>query len=464
MSQDSSKLLSQKHLRMTTAPIHGLVLKMAIPTIISMMVSSIYNLTDTWFISHIGDAATNAVAAVGVIFSYMSIIRATGFFFGHGSGNYISRALGRKDTEKAAQMASTGVVTAFIFGLIIMGIGVAAPDTVLRLLGTSDEIFKETSDYFFYICLATPFMATSLVLNNQLRLQGNAHRGMIGIGVGALLNIALDPIFIFGFDMGIAGASLATAIAQTIGFITLLMMTRQGDSIAPRLRLFTPSFRNYREIVAGGFPSLARQLLNALAAIVMNRYALEYGAIAMAGIAIVARIMDLLFCIVVGIGQGFQPVCGFNYGAGRFDRVEKAYNETIKINTAVVLFFFVFLNVFASELTGIFGSSPESADIAVRALRYQTVSVPFLGFIVTTEMMLQNTRQTIKASIQAVMRRGLAYAPCIIALDYCFGLEGVLCAKPAADIIALFFAVPFGLLMIHKFRAASKQSANDLHT
>ena len=446
------QLRAEKHHRMTTAPIRSLILSMAVHTIISMTITSVYNFADTWFISHIGEGSTRAVAAVVVIFAYMAIIHATGFFFGHGSGNFISRALGRKDVDSASQMAATGVVSSFLFGIVIALIGILAPQPLLTLLGTSQEIYRETYDYFFFICLATPFMTTSLVFNNQLRLQGNAHRGMVGIAIGALLNIALDPIFIFSLNMGVSGASLATAISQTIGFFVLLAMTHRGDSIVPRLKNFRPTLRNYREILAGGLPSLARQSLNAIAAIVMNRYALDYGAQALAGVSIVGRIMSLLFCIVVGIGQGFQPVCGFNYGARRFDRVEKAYFETIKINTAVVLVFFIVLNAFATQFVGLFGSSAETADIAVRALRFQTSSVPFLGFIVATEMMLQNTRQTIKASVLAVMRRGLGYAPCIIVLSALLGLDGILWSKPAADFIALFFAVPFCILMVRQFR------------
>ena len=449
---DPEQLRAEKHHRMTTAPIRPLILSMAVPTIISMTITSVYNFADTWFISHIGEGSTRAVAAVGVIFSYMAIIHATGFFFGHGSGNFISRALGRQEVNKASQMAATGVVSSFLFGIVIALIGILAPHPLLTLLGTSPEIYRETYDYFFYICLATPFMTTSLVFNNQLRLQGNAHRGMIGIAIGAILNIALDPIFIFSLNMGISGASLATAISQIIGFLVLLIMTHCGDSITPKLKNFRPTLTNYREILAGGLPSLARQSLNAIAAIVINRYALDYGAQALAGVSIVARIMALLFCIVVGIGQGFQPVCGFNYGARRFDRVEKAYFETIKINTVVVIFFFILLNALASQLVGLFGSSAETADIAIRALHYQTSSVPFLGFIVATEMMLQNTRQTIKASVLAVMRRGLAYAPCIIVLNAMFELDGILWSKPAADFIALLFAVPFSILMVRKLR------------
>ena len=336
---ETNELLEEKYRRMTTAPIRPLVLRMAVPTIISMMVSVFYNLADTWFISHIPNNSTQAVAAVGVIFSYMAIIHATGFFFGHGSGNYISRALGRKEVDNAARMASTGAVTAFILGLVIMIIGQVFPRQLLYFIGASDEVMTECLDYFKYISLATPFMATSLVFNNQLRLQGNARRGMVGISTGAILNVVLDPIFIFTLNLGVMGASLATAISQTIGFIVLFIMTRQGDSIAPKIRNFSPSFHNYKEILAGGLPSLARQALNAIAAIVMNRYALVYGAQVLAGVSIVYRVTGIVFCFIIGIGQGFQPVCGYNYGAQRFDRVKQAYFETIKMNTIVCIIF-----------------------------------------------------------------------------------------------------------------------------
>ena len=445
---DQKDLLEQKHHRMTTAPVRSLVLKMAVPTIISMMISAVYNLTDTWFISHIPNRATHAIAAVGVIFSYMAIVQATGFFFGHGSGNYISRALGRKDIQNASRMASTGVITSFILGTIIMIAGLLFPVPLLKFIGASDEVMTECIQYFKYISLATPFMTTSLVFNNQLRLQGNARRGMIGIAVGGILNIVLDPLCIFTFEMGVSGASLATAISQTVGFFILLTMTHRGDSIAPKWRYFSPSIKNYREILAGGLPSLARQSLNAIAAIVMNRYALDYGAHALAGVSIVARIMSIVFCIIVGIGQGFQPVCGYNYGAQQYDRVKQAYYETIRMNTIVCIIFFFILNTFAAEIVALFGASQDATEIAGHALHYQTVSLPILGFVVTTEMLLQNTRQTIKASVLAMMRRGLAYAPCIIVLNFLFELDGILWSKTAADYISLCFAIPFCIVLM----------------
>ena len=447
---ETDRQLEEKHRRMTTAPIRPLVLKMAVPTIISMMVTAFYSLADTWFISHIPQNSTQAVAAVGVIFSYMAIVQATGFFFGHGSGNYMSRALGRKDTENASKMAATGAITAFLFGLVIMAVGQCFPRQTLYLIGASDEVLSESLAYFQYISLATPFMATSLVFNNQLRLQGNARRGMVGISTGAVLNVILDPILIYSLDMGVAGASLATALSQTVGFFVLLLMTRRGDSIPPRWKNFSPSLGDYREILAGGFPSLSRQSLNAIAAIVMNRYALAYGAHALAGVSIVTRIMGIVFCLVVGIGQGFQPVCGYNYGAQKYDRVREAYFETIRINTIICLIFFVILNIFAENLVSIFGASPETAELAQRALHYQTMSMPILGFVVSTEMLLQNTRQTIPASLLAAMKRGLAYAPSIIVLDALFQLDGILWSQTVADYIALCFAIPFSLRMLQK--------------
>ena len=246
----------QKYKLMTETPIKPLVCKLAVPTIISMLVTSFYNMADTFFVGRIG---TSASAAVGIVFSLMAIIQATGFFFGHGSGNYISRALGRQDNESAAQMAATGFFSALIAGLVIMVLGLIFLDPLAIALGSTETILPYAKDYMRIILIGAPFMTSSLVLNNQLRFQGNAVYGMVGITSGAVLNIALDPLLIFVFDMGIAGAALATVISQFVGLCLLWIGSRRGSSIAIRLRNFRPSLMLYQQMTKGGAPSLLRQ-------------------------------------------------------------------------------------------------------------------------------------------------------------------------------------------------------------
>ncbi len=450
--RSSAELMDVKYTTMTTQPVGSLIVKMALPAIISVMISAIYNLVDTWFISQVGEASTRAVAAVGVVFSYQAIANAIGFYHGHGSGNYISRALGRKERQDAAEMAATGVISSFIVGCLLALTGFVLTDPLLLLLGASEEILPEARAYFEFIVLSTPFFTTQLTLNNQLRLQGNARFGMIGIASGAVLNVFLDAWFIFGLELGVMGASLATCISQVVGCATLYAMTHIGDGIPPKLSQFRPTWRNYREIAAGGLPSLSRQALNAVATIVLNRYAVAYSADALAGVSIVSRLIHLILCVAIGVGQGFQPVCGFNFGAKKFDRVRQAFFFGVKLNTVILCAGFVLINLFAAEIIAQFGSSAKAAEIALRGVHYYSLALPFLGFVVMTEMFYQNTRQTARATILAMMRQGIAMIPSVVLLDALFDLEGVLWAQTLANFIALCVAVPFAFQLLHKIQ------------
>lgn len=453
----AEELRDEKHRLMTRGRMEPLIVRMAVPSVVSILIASLYNLADTWFISHIGGESTEAVAAVGVVFPFQAIAQTIGFFFGHGSGNFISRALGGRDQSRAAEMASTGVFSAFALASVVSLLCMAFPEEVLRLLGARGDIMPAARAYFRFVTPAMPFFTAQLVLNNQLRLQGNAHRGMVGMAGGGLLNIGLDALLIFGLGMGVTGASLATAISQVLGCAVLLAMTRVGDGIPPRLKNFRPTPANYREILAGGLPSLTRQGLNATAAIILNRYAVAYGAEAVAGISIVSRVIHVIVSVTIGIGQGFQPVCGFNFGAHLFSRVREAFGVAVRLGTIVLCIGGLLLTTCAPGIVSLFGASAETARIAEAALRCYATSLPFLAFVIMTEMIHQNTRQTLRASILSSLRQGLALAPSVAVLDAAFGLGGLIWAQPAANAIALAVAGPLALSLLGKLRDASGQ-------
>ena len=311
-----------KYTLMTTAPIPRLIGSLAVPTIISMLVTSFYVMADTYFVGQIN---TQSTAAVGISFSVMAIIQAFGFFFGHGSGNYISRKLGAKDYESAEKMASTGFFYAFMSGAIIALFGHLYLSQICVALGSTPTILPYAEEYLGTILLGAPFMASSLVLNNQMRFQGNAVYAMVGIIVGAVLNIGLDPLLIFVFDMGISGAAWATLLSQICSFLVLLVMDSRGTNIRIRFKNFTLKPAYLKEIVFGGSPSLCRQGLASLSTILLNVAAGAYGDAAIAGMSIVTRICMFINSFVIGFGQGFQPVCGFNYGAGIYRRVREGF-------------------------------------------------------------------------------------------------------------------------------------------
>ncbi len=314
--------IDKKRKRMLYAPVEGLVCKMAVPTIISMMVTAFYNLADTFFVGKLN--SNSATGAVGVVFALMAIIQACGFFFGHGSGNYISRKIGGGAYQKAEKMASTGFFASIFVGAMLAALGLILQKPLARLLGATDTMMEDTLAYMRYILISTPYMMASLVLNNQLRLQGNSLFSMLGLVAGAVINIGLDPLLIFTFGMGVGGAALATIISQLISFVVLFIGCQKSSSISIRWKNFSLEKKYYVEIWKGGIPSLGRQGLASVATLLLNNFAGLYGDATIAAFSVVTRIMQIAFSAIVGFGQGFQPVCGFNYGAKRFDRVRKA--------------------------------------------------------------------------------------------------------------------------------------------
>lgn len=451
----NAELQAKKFTHMTTDPIERLVCRMAVPSVISMLISAFYNLADTFFI---GKISTEATAAIGVVFAYMVLIQAVAFFFGHGSGNYISRALGRRNTEDAEKMAATGFFSALFFGAALILPGLLLMESFLRLLGATDTILPEAKNYFLYILLSTPFLMGALVLNNQMRLQGNARLGMIGITAGALLNVVLDPLLIFVCDMGVGGASLATGISQTVSFLLLLWLSGRGDGIRVRLRAFSPSLHAYREILAGGLPSLGRQGLASVATLCLNHAAGVYGDAAIAAFSVVSRIAVIASSALIGFGQGFQPVCGFNYGAGLYGRVRQAFWFCVKLGTVLLTVLAVLEFAFAEPLIRLFrADDPELLRIGATALRYQSVVFPLLGYITVTNMYLQTIRRTIPATVTAMARQGLVFLPVLLIASSVGGLTGIELAQPIADILTFLLSLPLGLANLHHME---NESAN----
>lgn len=309
---DKKTKQEEKYKYLTQANIEPLIVKMAIPTIISMLTTSFYNMVDTFFVSKIN---TQSTAAVGIVFSMMAIIQAIGFFFGHGSGNYISIKLGAKDTLEASKMAATGFLSAMIVGFIILIFGIIFINPLAHILGSTNTILPYSKMYMKYILIGAPYMTASIVLNNQLRLQGNALFAMIGLISGAIINIILDPIFIFYFDMGIKGAAIGTIISQFISFCVLLIGSNVWGTLPIRLKDFSPSLEKYKAIIVGGLPSLCRQSISSFSTAFLNTSASFFGDAAIAAMSIVNRVSMFANSAIIGFGQGFQPVCGFNYGA-----------------------------------------------------------------------------------------------------------------------------------------------------
>lgn len=437
---------------MLNEPVELLVCKMAVPTIITMLITAFYNMADTYFV---GKLDTVSTAAVGLALPLMNIIQAIGFFFGQGSGNYMAHRLGEGDTDSAAKMSDTAVIMSTIFGLIMAVLSFAFIRPLSVVLGAKEELLIESSiGYISVLLIGFPFVMTSFTMNNQLRFQGNAFRGMVGMASGSVLNVILDPIFIFVFGMGVEGAAAATVTSQIISFIVLLAMSG-------RLPLRKPNFTLNGEIAAAlfrfGTPSLFRQGIASVANASLNNVAGNYGAAAIAAASVVNRIIMLGASAVIGFGQGFQPVCGFNSGAKRYDRVNRVFLFCIKAMTIFMLCFGTVTFIFAGQLVAVFRDDPEVIAAGIPLLRAQSVTLITHGVIVMTNMLMQNMGRTFIATFLSVARQGFFFIPLVFALSHLFGLFGMQITQAAADMLTLIVTLPFTISAVKLLARQSRE-------
>ncbi len=468
-----------KFIKMTTEPVEKLIAALSVPTIISMLVSSFYNLADTFFVRQL--ESDSMIAAVGLVFPLMAIIQAFGFFCGHGSGNYISRAFGRRDYRDAEIMAATGFFYALFIGLVIMAGVLLFRAPMVTLLGAKTEAAASaTLDYMVWIAFAAPFMTSAIVINNQLRMQGNAFFAMLGLTSGSILNLVLDPVFIFkkgdslfggaftmpfGVGMSVGGAALATAISQAVSFVVLFVGMHFSDNVKIKLKNF--SFRPYyiKGIIQGGLPSLVRQGLASVATTTLNQaigFFITEGAVidaVQAAMTGVSKLMNFAASALIGFGQGFQPVCGFNYGAKLYGRVRRAFWFCFKLSFIVLIVLSALGIIFARPITAaLAGSSELAQSIAAFTFRAQLAVFPFMAYVTLTNMMLQNIGMTFRATLVAMTRQGLTFIPCILGLPFVtnalgFGtLPGIELAQAAADTLALIISLPIGLGVLKQMK------------
>lgn len=431
--------MSDKYTFLTQAPVHRVIGAMAIPTIISMLLTSMYNLVDTFFVGKIN---TQSTAAVGIVFSVMFFIQAFSFFFGNGSGNYISRQLGAQNTKDAEVMASTGLFYTLVFSLIVMLLGWFFLEPISILLGSTPTILPYTRQYLGISLLGTPFIMGTFCINNQMRFQGFTKYSVYGAISGSIINCLLDPVFIFGFSMGVSGTAVASVIGQICGFVIMLIMSQKKGVIHYTHRRISFEGRFVKEIIAGGTPSISRQGLASVSTIALNSVAGNYGDAAIAAMSIVTRISMFIFSVIIGLGQGFQPMCGFCYGAKLYDRVKEGFWFSTKIGTLFLLFWSVVLIIFSGEVVSLFRDDPEVIAIGIPALRYQMIIFPACSFMMMANMMMQTCRKTIRANILAASRQGLFFIPLIFVLPYFYGLFGVEICQAVSDIISLIVTIP----------------------
>lgn len=433
---------------LTTAPIPGLIGRLAVPTIVSMLITSIYNMADTYFVGELG---TSAQGAVGVVFSLMAIIQAIGFLFGNGTGNHVSRLLGSREREKAEYVASTGFFTGVIAGGALTVIGLLFLDSLVGLLGATETILPYARDYARFILIGAPWMVGSLVLNNLFRFEGSTTYAMIGISAGGILNMILDPIFIFALGLGTGGAALATIVSQLVSFCLLLFNCGRSGNLPIKWSRFSWKKGCIGISIKGGLPSLYRQGLASVASILLNWAAKPFGDAAIAAMGIVGKVNMFSGSAIIGFGQGFQPFCGFNYGAGLYKRVKDGFWFCVRVGFAVLIAIGALMFLLAPQVVTLFNrNDPQVIALGTVALRCQMAALPLVAWVVTNNMMLQTVGETARASVLALARQGLFFIPLILVLPRIFQFTGVMLSQPISDVCSALLTIPLSLGFLRK--------------
>lgn len=422
-----------------------LIISLGIPTTISMLITNIYNMADTYFVSQI---SLSASGATGIVFAVMAILQAFGFMCGHGSGSNISRSLGRKDEENASRFASSGLFLSFCISLVLMIAGLVFLEPLMRLLGSTDTILVEAMNYGRFIFLAAPAMVMSCVCNNILRYEGRAVYAMVGLTFGGILNMMLDPILIFVFHLGISGAGIATMVAQYLSlFILLIPFFRNRTASRLRLSYISRNIDTFINIIVTGSPSLARQGLNSISTAMLNMMAKPLGDAAIAAMSVVGRVSNMLFSLSLGIAQGFQPVSSFNYGAGDYKRVKESTVFTIGFGTALIAVLCTLAFVNAPLIISLFRSEELVIEIGSAALRLMCFGLLLLPTVSVTNMLFQGIGESKKALFVACLQSGAFFIPLVVILTRAFGVNGLICATPLSYLLAFSVALP----MVVKF-------------
>jgi len=450
MTVEQSNRQAKRREMMLNGNIHRIIPALAVPTIISMLVTSFYNMADTFFVSQIGKEAT---AAAGVNFSLMSVIQSFGMSFGVGAGSYISRLLGAKRDEEASRTLSTAFFSSIAVGFIIMILGFIFMNPLVKIMGATPDIIDYSIDYASFILYGAPFMAGAFVLNQCLRAEGSPTFSMLGMGAGAVINLILDPLFIFTFGWEVAGASAATAISQVISFFILLIPFLKKRSLlrlSPRLVTFSKSIVS--EISKMGFPTLLRTGLMTISSVVTNNVAGAFSTAALAAISVVNRFMMFIGSALIGFGQGFQPVAGFNWGAKRYDRVWKSFTFSSVVGVVGMVVFCSVVAIFAPSIMRAFSDDSTVIDIGSFSIRLQCLAMPIHAWVIVVNMLFQALGRGTSAAVLSLSRQGICFIPAVIILSLAFGVWGLAAAQAAADVMSLLIALPLAVRIMKEIR------------
>ena len=434
-----------------------LLVKTSIPTIIGILVMVIYNLTDTFFVGILNNKSMTA--AIGIVFSFMSFIQAIGFWFGYGSGNIMSKKIGENEEKEAEIISSIGILFAIVIGILIAILSCFFVLPLSKFIGgsASENLLNFTVEYLKVIIISIPFGLYSITLYNQLRLCGNVKDGMIGLLIGMAVNIVLDPVLMFVFKFGFIGAGYATLIGQITGCIVLTNLSGKNGNIAVNLKKVRINKDRVYHILAGGMPNFSRQSITGIALILLNVVAAKYGDGVIAALTISSRIAALAYMIMIGWGQGFQPICAMNYGAKQYDRVKKAFKFTVVGGTLFLIMAAILLYVFSELFIKTMSNDNEVILVGSEILRMQCITLPLLGYFAISSMLMQNIGQYFWASIISISRQGIFYIPLLYNLSNIFGEFGIYLLQPVADVLSFGLAV----IVVRKIKFANDKCKKD---
>lgn len=456
MAEMTETSAERQYRKMTQTPVTKLVLRLGLPTTLSMLVTNIYNMADTYFVSELGNSASGAI---GVVFALMAIIQAFGFMYGHGAGSNISRLLGNHDIERARTFSTTSLYIGTATGVLIAVFGLAFQTPFMRLLGSTETILPYAKDYSRYILMAAPFMVAGCIMNNILRYEGKATYAMAGLVSGGLLNILGDFLLVKVFELGVSGAGIATAISQVTASVILFIPFVTGrvqSRFTPKY--FTPEKATIFSIIAVGLPSLMRQGLNSISTMILNKQAAPYGDEAIAALSIVTRAIGFMFCIGLGVGQGFQPVCAFNYGARRYSRSKKAFRFTLLFGTVLLGVIAAAGFIFAEPVVRFFRDDATVVEIGALTMRLQSISLIFLPTTVCGNMLFQSVGKSGRATFLAATRSGLFFIPVVLILSNTLGLLGIQSSQAIADVISAVVTIPMVAAFLRSLPADGEQA------
>lgn len=437
----------QQHAKMIETPITKLLVTLSLPAIITMLLSSIYNMADTYFVTSLGESA---IGAVGVVFSIQYIIQAVGYGVAMGCSSIVSRKLGEKKNKEANEIASSALTLGILLGIVIALIGLTFLNPILSFIGATDTILPHARDYATMILIAAPVMCGQFVFGPLLRAEGKATLSMIVSMSGGVINFILDPIFIFTFKMGVQGAALATAISQLISFLVAIIFYISGKSVIKlSTRSISKNFSVYWDILRTGAPTIFRQGLSSVATTLLNVQMKVYGDAAVAAVSLANKVYIFIRAFVLGVGQGFQPIVGYNYGAKRIDRVRKVFGVAILFGSGVAVLGAILCAWFPTQIMNIFGASNvDVTNIGVRLLTMYSFALPFLGFSSYVNMMYQALGKVKGATFMASCRQGIFFIPLILLLPQYFGMGGALMSQPTADILTCIASIPFCIVIL----------------